>query len=77
MDPSREELIFKAKLADNAERYDEMADVMIQVSEVVVGGGGGGSGGRGRGRDGGGGGGGDVEIDVVSFFCRLDLWGFN
>ena len=32
MDPSREELIFKAKLADNAERYDEMAEVMMQVS---------------------------------------------
>mmetsp|Transcript_40478 Transcript_40478/g.64030 ORF Transcript_40478/g.64030 Transcript_40478/m.64030 type:complete len:262 (-) Transcript_40478:209-994(-) len=34
MDATREELIFKAKLADNADRYDEMADVMIQVGTM-------------------------------------------
>mmetsp|Transcript_38441 Transcript_38441/g.53530 ORF Transcript_38441/g.53530 Transcript_38441/m.53530 type:complete len:255 (+) Transcript_38441:140-904(+) len=34
--PSREELLFKAKLADNAERFDEMADIMQQVGVLGV-----------------------------------------
>ena len=36
MDLDREHLVFRAKLADNAERFDEMALLMHQVGRLGV-----------------------------------------